>query len=99
MRPGCAAMPPANCGAAPNITGRRSPRILNTARYAWIVLRNGARAIPIIRGGTACNTLRPPSGIAGSSKFGTKNSDSSGSCHPLKAAAFRRNRRVPPVAG
>jgi len=24
--------------------------------------------------------------------------DSSGSCHPLKAAAFRRNQRVPPVA-
>ena len=24
--------------------------------------------------------------------------DSSGSCHPLKAAAFRRGHRVPPVA-
>ena len=31
-------------------------------------------------------------------RSGLESLDSSGSCHPVKAAAFRRNQRVPPVA-
>ncbi len=67
-------MPPASGGAAPIITARRSPRILNTARYAWTVLRNGAPETPITGGSIASNTQRPSSGIASSSTFGTKSS-------------------------
>jgi hypothetical protein len=41
-----------------------------------------------------------PRGISprGAHRSGREPLDSSGSCHPVKAAAFRRNRRVPPVA-
>ena len=41
-----AAIPAASGAAAPIITARRSPRIRNTARYAWTARRNGAPGIP-----------------------------------------------------
>ena len=52
-----------------------------------------------------CLPLRPrhaesPRGISprAAHRTGREPLDSSGSCHPVKAAAFRRNQRVPPVA-
>jgi hypothetical protein len=42
-----AVTPAASGAAAPIITARKSPGTPNTARYAWIVLRNGAPATPI----------------------------------------------------
>jgi hypothetical protein len=72
--------------------------------------RQKARALLIVRdefpagySSAGCSPAEPPSRPRGFSPRAAHRSvleplDSHGSCHPLKAAAFRRNPPVPPVA-